>query len=134
MTHNICGEVGIPTTDGTITLSLPTDKMIDLEHYFGISIIKVAFDKMHGAETSLEDSTIIYAAMTGRDIGNDAECEEAAIEFRAKVGIWAGNKAMYECMMANLCPDIGDAERGKRNAALKAKAAKAARPKMITQK
>ena len=129
MTHTLCGEVGIPTADGTITLSLPTDKAIDLEHYFGTSIIKVAFDKMHGAETSLEDSTIIYAAMTGRDIESNAECEEATIELRAKVGIWQGNKAMYECMMANLCPDLGDNERGKRKAALKAKAAKAAKPK-----
>ena len=129
MTHTLCGEVGIPTADGTITLSLPTDKAIDLEHYFGTSIIKVAFDKMHGAETSLEDSAIIYAAMTGRDIESNAECEEATIELRAKVGIWQGNKAMYECMMANLCPDLGDDERGKRKAALKAKAAKAAKPK-----
>lgn len=127
MTKLTCGEVAVNDGRKDITLRLPIIIAQDLEYYYGISIMEVAFEKLKGVKTLIGDTVILYAAMTGRDISDEDDCAKAGEEVMSTVGIWQANNAIYQCMMANLAPDLGDDERGKRKAAIKAKAEKAAK-------
>ncbi len=124
MAKKTSGEISVKAGLETMTLRLTIAGIEDLEDYFDMSILEIAYSKFNGIKSRFVDMAILYAVMTGRDISKSKDRTEAAQEIFITIGVAVANEAIFNCMMNSLSPNVGDTGPEKRKAAIKARASK----------
>ena len=114
MAKKTSGEIKIKAGRDDITLRLSNGAIQDLEGYFDMSILEIAYAKLVGPKSRFSDIFVLYAAMTGRNISKHAERDEAAEEISSRIGLPRAIEAIHNCILSTLSPDIEGEQRGKR--------------------